>query len=130
MLGVNNPEPEVVHAPVVNNTPTVPLTATVGLLAHTEMSPLVITTGALVKFTTNESYVLGHPLRLPVDVNFILMLPADRSPGEGKYVVFKAPVLPKEPDPELVQLVPAANCKVPVNAIGDILFFTKRLNRY
>ena len=41
---------------------------------------------------------------------------------DGIYVVDKAPVFPNEPDPELVQLAPAANCNEPFKGIEATLF--------
>ena len=55
--GENNPDPLVVHNPVVEPPVTVPVTATVGLFAHTKTSGLKITTGAFVKFIFKLSKV-------------------------------------------------------------------------
>jgi hypothetical protein len=82
--GENNPDPLVVHNPVVEPPVTVPVTATVGLFAHTKTSGLKVTIGAFVKFNFKLSNVFGQLLKLPVEVKLSVILPANKSEGEGK----------------------------------------------
>ena len=51
--GENNPEPVPDQIPVVEPAETVPLIATVGLLAQTEISGLINTIGEFVNLITN-----------------------------------------------------------------------------
>ena len=120
--GENKPEPVPDQIPVVEPTETVPLIATVGLLAQTATSGLIPIIGGLVNLIIKLSKVFGQPFKLPVDVKLIVTLFAAKSAGEGRYVVFNEPVLPNEPEPVVVQLAPAAYCKVPLKETGDILF--------
>ena len=71
---------------------------------------------------------LGHEKKLPVEVKNSATLSADKSAGDGVYVVFKLPLFPKDPPFPPDQEAAAAKLTDPEIGTEPTLFLQKVLS--